>query len=92
MIIQVVIGATGIAIPRKRSTDSLQKRAILGTFHIIQKVLQSETGSLRGGDHCWFKRSSREERPVTTDMMMRVRKRRTMMIDRIVHGVCKINK
>jgi hypothetical protein len=31
------------AIPRKHSIDSLQKTAILGTSHIIQKVLQSET-------------------------------------------------
>jgi hypothetical protein len=31
------------AIPGKHSTDSLQKTAILGTSHIIRKVLQSET-------------------------------------------------
>jgi hypothetical protein len=55
MIIPVVIGATGIvtkglkknleAIPGKHSIDSLHKTAILvlGTSHIIQKVLQSET-------------------------------------------------
>jgi hypothetical protein len=53
MIIPVIIEVTGIvteglkknleAIPVKRSIDSLQKRAILGTSHIIQKVLQSET-------------------------------------------------
>jgi predicted homoserine dehydrogenase-like protein len=53
VIIQVIIGATGIvtkglkknlgAISRKHSVDSLQNRAILGTLHIIQKVLQSET-------------------------------------------------
>jgi hypothetical protein len=53
MIIPVVIGATGIvtkglkknveAITGKHSTDSLQKTAILGTSHIIQKILQSET-------------------------------------------------
>jgi hypothetical protein len=53
MIIPVIIGATGIvkkglqknveAIPGKYSIDSLQKIAILGTSHIIQKVLQSET-------------------------------------------------
>jgi hypothetical protein len=52
MIIPVVIGATGIVteglkknsedIPGKHSVDSLQKAAILGTSHIIQKVLQSE--------------------------------------------------
>ena len=51
-IIPVIIGATGIvprslrknleAIPGKRSIDSLQKTAILGTSHIIRKVLQCE--------------------------------------------------
>jgi hypothetical protein len=53
MIILVVIGATGIvtrglrknleAIPGKHSIDSLQKMAILGTSHIMWKVLLSET-------------------------------------------------
>jgi len=52
-IIRVIIGATGIvtrslrknleAVPGKQSIDSLQKTAILGTSHIIQKVLQCET-------------------------------------------------
>ena len=51
-IISVIIGATGIvtkglrknleAIPRKLSIDSLQKTAVLGTSHIIRKVLQCE--------------------------------------------------
>jgi len=49
-IIPVIIGATRIvrrslrknleAIPGKHSIDSLQKTAILGTSHIIRKVLQ----------------------------------------------------
>jgi hypothetical protein len=53
MIIPVVNGTTGIvtkslkkhleAIPGKHSIDSLQKTAVLGTSHIIRKVLQSET-------------------------------------------------
>jgi hypothetical protein len=53
VIIPVVIGATGIvtrglrknleAIPGKHSIASLQKTAMLGTSHIIRKVLQSET-------------------------------------------------
>ena len=30
------------AVPEKHSTDSLQKTAILGTSHIIRKVLQCE--------------------------------------------------
>jgi hypothetical protein len=51
-IIPIVIGANGIgtrkkkknleAVPGKYSIDSLQKTAILGTSHIIQKVLQCE--------------------------------------------------
>jgi hypothetical protein len=53
MIIPVIIGATGIvtkglkknleAIPVKHLIDSLQKTAILGTSHIIWKVLEPET-------------------------------------------------
>jgi hypothetical protein len=52
-IISVITGATGIvtkvlrknleAITGKRLIDSLQKTAILGTSHIIWKVLHSET-------------------------------------------------
>ena len=52
MIIPIIIGATGIvtrslrknleAVPGKHSIDSLQKTAILGTSHIIRKVLQCE--------------------------------------------------
>jgi hypothetical protein len=48
----VIIGATGIvtrslrknleAVPGKHLIDSLQKTAILGTSHIIRKVLQCE--------------------------------------------------
>ena len=51
-IVPVIIGATGIVtrslkknletIPGKHSIDSLQKTAILGTSHIIRKVLQCE--------------------------------------------------
>jgi hypothetical protein len=52
-VIPVIIGATGIVsrgikkyletIPGKHSINSLQKTAVLGTSHIIRKVLQSET-------------------------------------------------
>jgi hypothetical protein len=52
-IIPVINGATGTVtkdltknletIPRKHSTDSLQKTAILGTSHVTRKVMQSET-------------------------------------------------
>ena len=64
------IGTKGLrknleAIARKRSVDSIQKTAMLGTSHIIWKVLQSETGSLSGGDHRWFRRSTRKKRLVT---------------------------
>ena len=51
-ILPVIIGATGIVtrslkknletLPGKHSIDSLQKTAILGTSHIIRKVLQCE--------------------------------------------------
>jgi len=51
-IVPVIIGATEIvtrslrknleSVPRKHSIDSLQKTAILGTSHIIRKVLQCE--------------------------------------------------
>jgi hypothetical protein len=53
IIIPVIIGASGIvtkvlkknleAIPATHSIDSLQKTAVLGTSHIIRKVLLSET-------------------------------------------------
>jgi hypothetical protein len=53
MITPPVIGATGIAtrglrknvetVPGEHSIDSLQQTAVLGTSHIIRKVLQSET-------------------------------------------------
>ena len=45
----------------KHLIDSLQKTAILGTSHIIRKVLQCEAWSLSGGDHRWFKRSTRKK-------------------------------
>jgi hypothetical protein len=45
----------------------ITKTAILGTSHIIRKVLQCDTWSLSGGDHRWFKRSTRKERPVTRE-------------------------
>jgi len=75
MITPLIIGATGTVtkglkknletILREYSTNSLQKTATLGTSHIIRKVLQCETGRLSGGDHCWFRRSTRERRLVT---------------------------
>jgi len=52
IIIIIIIGSTGIvprslrknleAVPGRHSIDSLQKTAILGTSHIIRKVLQCE--------------------------------------------------
>jgi hypothetical protein len=51
-IVPVIMGATEIvtkgsrkiveAVPGKCSVDSLQKTAVLGTSHIIRKVLQCE--------------------------------------------------
>jgi hypothetical protein len=76
-IIPVIIRATGMVtkslrksledIPGKYSIDSLQKTAILGTSHIIRKVLQCETRSLGGGGHRLLKRSTRKKRSVTRD-------------------------
>jgi len=56
------------AVPGKHSIDSLQKTAVLGTSHIIRKVLQCEAGSLSGGDHRCFKRITAKKRPVTRDI------------------------
>jgi hypothetical protein len=58
-----------VAVPGKHSIDSLQKTDILGTSHIIRKVLQCEACSLSGGDHCWFKGIARKNRPVTRDII-----------------------
>jgi len=51
-IVPVIIGATGIVtrslkknletVPGKHSIDSLQKTSVLGTSHIIRKVLHCE--------------------------------------------------
>jgi hypothetical protein len=43
------------------------KTAVLGTSHIIRKVLQSETWSLSGGVYHWFKRSTREKETYDDD-------------------------
>jgi hypothetical protein len=53
MIIPVITGGSGIvtkslkekcgSISGKYSIDSLRRTAILGTSHIIRKILQSET-------------------------------------------------
>ena len=78
MVILGIIGATGIitkgveknfeVISWKRLIELLQNTAILGTSHIIWKVLQSETWSLSSGDYLWFKRrSTRKIRLVTRD-------------------------
>ena len=76
-IIPVTYGATRIlteglrksleTTAGKNSIDSTQKTVIHGTSHIIWKVLQIETGSLSGGDHSWFRRSTRKKRPVTRE-------------------------
>ena len=54
-------------IPGKHLMDSLQKRAILGTSHIIREVLQCDTWSISVGGPRWFKRCTRNKRPVTRD-------------------------
>jgi hypothetical protein len=79
MILLVITGEAGLvtkrlkkdfeAIPGDRSIDSQQKTAVLGTAHIIRKVLQCRTGRVSGGDRQWFKRrSAEEERAVTGDI------------------------
>jgi hypothetical protein len=60
-VIPVIIGATGIVtrglkeyletIPGKHSIDSVQETAVLGTSHIMRKVLQPGTSSLSSGVH-----------------------------------------
>jgi hypothetical protein len=75
MIIPAVTGATGMVtrglrknlepIPGKYSIDSLQKAAVLGTSHVMRKVLQCEPCGLSGGDRCCVKRRTREKWPVT---------------------------
>jgi hypothetical protein len=90
MITLVKIGVTGIvikgleenleAIPGEHSIGSLQRSSVHGTAHVIQKVGQSETGGLGGGDHCWFKRSTGEKRHVTRDSNDNITMMMMMMI------------
>jgi hypothetical protein len=55
----------------KLSIYSVQQTAVLGTSHIIRKVLRCETGVLSGGGSCLFRgRGSGERRVVTGDSMM----------------------
>ena len=70
MMIMMMIIIIVIVIPGKHSIDSLQKTAVLGTSHIIRKVLQCEALSLSGGDHRWFETSTREETTVTRDIII----------------------
>jgi hypothetical protein len=49
----------------KHSTESQQQTAILGTSHVIRKVLKCETKYLSVGGYRWFKRNTRKKRPVT---------------------------
>jgi len=94
-IIPVIIGATGKvtrslrknleAVPGKHSIDSLQKTAILGTSHIIRKILQCEAWSLRGGDHYWFKRITKKNRPVTRDIIITI-----IIIIIFLHGLGRL--
>jgi hypothetical protein len=46
----------------KTSNRFVVKTLVVGTLHITRKVLQSETGSVGGGDQRWFRRNTREER------------------------------
>jgi hypothetical protein len=75
MIIPVITGVTEIvkkgykqkfvSHTRKTLNRVTTKTAILVTSHMMLKVLQSETSSLRDGDHSWLKRrSTKEERSI----------------------------
>ena len=73
LIIPVITSATEIVtkdlrkylegVPGKHSVDSLKKTAVIETSQILWAILNSETGSLSR----WFKRSTREKKPVTRD-------------------------
>jgi hypothetical protein len=67
IIIIIIINENLEAVSGKHLIDSLQKTAILGTSHIIRKVVQCEACSLSGRDHRWFKSSTRKKRSVTRD-------------------------
>jgi hypothetical protein len=49
--------------------------------------LQCEAWSLSGGDHCWFKRITRKNRPVTRDIIVIV-----ILIIIIMSAIQNINK
>jgi len=55
------------AIPGKYSIYSVQKIAVVGTSHIVGKVLQCEMWRLGGVGACWFNRSAGENRAVPRD-------------------------
>ena len=90
-IIPEIIGATGIvtkgveknleALPGKHSRLTA-KTAVLGILHIIRKVLQSETWSVRGGNQCWAQDKYQEEMPATRDRNMII-----IIIPRVGSGV-----
>jgi hypothetical protein len=81
-VILVILRATGMvtkglkknleAVPGTHSIDSLQNTAVLGTPHIIRKVLQCEALIPSCVDHGWFKRRTRKKRPVTRDSMLKM--------------------
>ena len=61
VVVPILIGATGMvtrglrenleAIPRNNAIDSVHMTAVLGTSHIMWRVMQCETWSLIVGDH-----------------------------------------
>jgi hypothetical protein len=70
-VIPAITGATGIVgkslkISGNNTRTTFNrfstKTAILGTSHILRKVLQAETGCLSGGVHHWLKRRSTREK------------------------------
>jgi hypothetical protein len=55
------------AVSGKHSIDSVQKTAYTRNITHYRKYCSLKPEPPRGGDHCWFKRSTRKKRPVTRD-------------------------
>jgi hypothetical protein len=60
------------------------KTAVIGTSHVISKVLQCETWSLSGGVHQWLKRSIREKKTYYKRLIMIMKKKKKMMMMMII--------
>jgi len=57
-VVPIIIGAMGILNKGLKNLETFNRfstSAVLGTSHIMRAVLRSETWSLSGGVHLWFK-------------------------------------